>query len=53
MEDEYPERPECDFSKPLDQRVREAEALQYELFPDEQEEKEKRIVRRLARLLKQ
>ena len=47
-DDEYPERPECDFSRPLDQVVREAEGNQMELFPEYEEKKEKQILRRLA-----
>jgi hypothetical protein len=51
MDKDYPERPECDFSKPLDQRAREAEAYQLELFPEEAEEREKQKLRQLLRKL--
>ena len=51
-DEDYPERPECDFSLPLDQRVREAQGEdQYELFPEIKEKEEKTILRRLKRLL--
>ena len=36
---------------PLDERFRRAEQFELELYPDEEEEKEKRILRRLKRIL--
>ncbi len=45
---DYPERAECDFDtpiSPLDQRVREGEGVQYELFPEYGEEQESRKAR--------
>ena len=52
-EEEFPDRPECDFSveKPLEQRFREAEAEQLELFPEDEEEKYKQFIRRIKRLI--
>ena len=52
MDEEYPERPECDFSTPLDQMVREAEGLQMELFPDYREEKRNLASQIAERILK-
>ena len=54
MTKDYPEMPECDFGqpKPLDQIVRESEGEQLELFPEEKEEREKKTLRRLLRILK-
>jgi len=50
MEKDYPERPECDFSLPLDQRVREAEG-QLELPLEDEKQLADQKLRQLVRKL--